>query len=173
MTQRHHFSSCTTIPHRTLLVLLSHMSSSKSKRGGGGGGHFSSSLLAFLAGCAVCRIFQGSAGTQPVRPTEWTSTTSKNNALQPCDPHVLYRGPVGLPTLQNRGELGKLCEVRGLTDGLETGVKYGRNAARTLTASPSCQSFTMDVAQYRVGKVNFGRKYPHLMDCKVASFLVV
>ncbi|KAL3904778.1 MAG: hypothetical protein SGILL_009937 [Bacillariaceae sp.] len=60
-----------------------------------------------------------------------------------CDPSILYRGPAGLPALRNRNDLGKLCEVRGFTDGIEIGVQKGDNTRTILTQWPSCKSFKL------------------------------
>lgn len=66
-----------------------------------------------------------------------SSTTSS------CEPNILYRGPIGLPALRRKRDLGRLLEQRRFVDGAEVGVKTGQHAAVLLTHWKSCQSMKL------------------------------
>ena len=62
---------------------------------------------------------------------------------EPCDPHVVYRGPAGLPPLKTRALLGEFLESRQLRDGCEVGVQRGIHAELLLRRWKSCRSFKL------------------------------
>lgn len=77
------------------------------------------------------------ASTAIAKEAATTTTTTL------CEPGVVYRGPVGVPPLGARVELGHLLQARRLRDGAEVGVQRGLNAKEILSKWTSCASFKL------------------------------
>jgi Methyltransferase domain len=98
-------------------------------------------VLLLLLLIAVATLLYNSGSS--LCPSLLLSLESPVGPNAPCDPNIVYRGPVGTPALRFRHEIGKLLTARGLTDGAEVGVQMGHNAKSILDNWKTCQSFAL------------------------------
>jgi Methyltransferase domain len=74
--------------------------------------------------------------------TFYESKPSSSSSL-PCDPNIIYRGPVGIPVVEYSVGLGFLLNARNLTDGAEVGVQTGVFSEYALKKWKTCKMYAL------------------------------